>query len=53
MGGQAHVCAAGAQTHQGPDVAVDTGTGPGVQAKRELPSQLQHFLPGGTRDGVP
>lgn len=53
MGGQAYVCAAGDQTHQGPDVAVDTGTGPGVQAKRELPSQLQHFLPGGTRDGVP
>lgn len=41
MGDQAHVCSAGDQARKGPDVAADTGTGPGLPEPGGLPGELQ------------
>lgn len=41
VGDQAHVCSAGDQTHQGPDVAAGTGTGPDLPAWCGIPCELQ------------
>lgn len=41
VGDQAHVCSAGDQARKGPDVAADTGTGPGLPEPGGLPGELQ------------